>query len=170
MAISRPVTKTLISTTDWGIPVTDAINALDAEFITFGGVRRPRGAAWGQVGFASTPTSQNGIGTTEVDLTGLSVTTTPPANRQLLITANVRIYTGTAGVAALRINVNGTNVMEFSLQTGSGFAMMQPIMVVPSTGLAMTIKLRGAINTGTFNTSVSSAIPGFVLVQDIGPI
>lgn len=27
MAINRPVTKTLISTPDWGIPITDAVNA-----------------------------------------------------------------------------------------------------------------------------------------------
>lgn len=28
MAINRPVTKTLISTTGWGIPITDEVNAL----------------------------------------------------------------------------------------------------------------------------------------------
>lgn len=28
MAITRPVTKTIISTTDWGIPITDEVNRL----------------------------------------------------------------------------------------------------------------------------------------------
>lgn len=31
MAITRPVTRTIISTTGWGIPITDAVNALATE-------------------------------------------------------------------------------------------------------------------------------------------
>lgn len=30
MAIARPVTRTIVSTTDWGIPVTDEVNRLTA--------------------------------------------------------------------------------------------------------------------------------------------
>lgn len=33
MAITRPVTKTIISTTGWGVPITDEVNALRAALI-----------------------------------------------------------------------------------------------------------------------------------------
>jgi hypothetical protein len=156
MPITPPTPHTPIDTTTWGIPITDAVNALAA------GDRR------GSVVVAA---DQAGIGAALVDLAGYAITFNVVAARYYFVhytlcanqlsaasEQNFKLFDGAADLGFLdRRNV------------AAGLAMVSGF--VPVIGLtvgAHTLKLRGATTAGTMNIVNASICNGRMAVVDAG--
>lgn len=130
----------------------------------------------GWLGYAKLGAAQAGI-TTEVDLTGLSLTVTVNANRLLKLTANMTVSisggTGSRVSVYIKEGVTYLGVAEVVLVSASSWGAQLEVMalvVAPSAG-AHTYKCSLARNGDTTaGTYIESAAQGPVfLVEDIGP-
>lgn len=129
------------------------------------------GAPSSTLAYAEVVANQGSI-TTEVDLTGLSVTVNVPAGRRLLITGNAL---AASTIANDRIDFviqedgvqiqNGAETADVASQV---IATQASIVRSPSAG-SHTYKLRmgRGVGTGTITMTAASTIPAFLLVEDI---
>lgn len=132
--------------------------------------------ARGQLGYAQVTTAQTGI-TTEVDLSGLTVTVDVPAGRRIRITGSVqwtgdgtndartelRIYEDATTLRTIRGHVHTASSGQLNTAEGA-------VTVTPSGG-AHTYKLTGAASasTGSIDMGASTTVPAYILVEDLGP-
>ena len=126
---------------------------------------------WGIMGYAQATALQSGI-TTEVNVTGLTVTFTADSTRYYKTT----IYTFSAlqntaaGYAEFKIT-DGSNVQKQSGVIYQGAGVQSPLCVsVVETGLSgsVTRKARALTNAGTLTLAAASASPMFIVIEDIG--
>lgn len=126
-------------------------------------------APLGVLGYAQITANQGTI-TTEVDLTGLTVTVNVEANRRIRLTGQAS-FTGGTGTAILRIKESTTQLQNGNIEqpAGNTESIHVQVVITPSQG-SHTYKLTGAA-TGTATTVTASATsPAFILVEDIGPV
>jgi hypothetical protein len=138
------------------------------------GWQKPWSMPWGVVGYASRTTNQTGIGNSATDITSLSVTATYVANRRIRITASGSLSSGGSGDnAVLYIRESSTTLTSttsynnFSNLIAAGF--FASVIISPTAG-SHTYKVSASqsnASTGTFNAS--STVPGYILVEDLGP-
>jgi hypothetical protein len=122
-------------------------------------------------GYAAVTANQATI-TTEVDLTGLTVTVTVGAGRRIRISADLAfVTTVSGGLPRVRIKEGATQLQERSMSTGSTSAesIAPSVVLTPSTG-AHTYKLTAllALGSGSMSLSASATAPAYILVEDIG--
>lgn len=129
------------------------------------------GAPSSTLGYAEVTASQGSI-TSEVDLTGLSVTVTVPAGRRIRITGDAKFTnTSATGGAIVRIKEGATPFKDSFAWTGGvandGESAHAEVILTPSSG-THTYKLAAqTANGGTATMAATSAIPAFILVEDI---
>jgi hypothetical protein len=134
----------------------------------------PRGQL--ENGYAQVTTDQTGIGTSETDLTGLTVTVTVEAGRRIKITGQARLRNGEASPngGILYIDEGGTNLnfatCTLNSTSASGVSASPIAMAIlePSAG-SHTYKLQASFVAGSSNLmDVGATQPAFILVEDIG--
>lgn len=138
---------------------------------------QPWNTAWGEVAHVPATAAHNGIGATLTDVTGLSVTWDSPGNRTYLVTAAI------PNVAQL--TANGTQLFQLTdaanvvLTNAYAPAMFTPPntsnafvqgRVAGASKQTFTRKLRANTSGGTMNLVMSSAVPGWIRVDDTGPM
>lgn len=151
------------------IPIEDSAASDAKKHITVGTLRDlgPRGV----LGYAEVTSSQTGI-TTEVDVTGASVTVTVGSSRLIRVSCMLQIQ-GTASGGEVRIRSYMDNSTERRLVTHdlpgagdttryAGFALYEP-----SAG-SRTFKLTAEGNNGEVSISALAAVPTLLVVEDIG--
>ncbi len=126
----------------------------------------------GTLGYAQVTANQSGI-TTEVDLTGLSVTVTVGTSRRIKITAQVNLYSTVAedtGEVAIKEGATCFNVGEQPRLSTTNTATKQCSAVITPTAGAHTYKLTclRTAGTGGVISYASTNRPAFILVEDIG--
>lgn len=167
MAITRPVTKTLISTTQWGIPITDEVNRL-TDWQTLN-----RNVPWGRIASVQVAAPQNGIGAAATTI--ITCPFTAVAGRYYRASlANLKLYSNSAGICDVYINVDSTSYASINGQVGAGqfCAGFGFIATAPFSLAAGAHNAYGmlAINVGTINTANASNAPMTLLIEDIGPV
>jgi hypothetical protein len=127
----------------------------------------------GTLGFAQVTAAQGSINsTTDVTLTGLSVTVNVGADRRIRITGEANFDSTVAGDdVGFRIYQDGSRIQSrrFSLDGGFQGASVSTIET-PSAGshTYSLVALRSA-GTGTITMQAQSDFPAYILVEDIGP-
>lgn len=141
--------------------------AIAGEVLTAANVNKLPG---GWLGYAEVTANQTGI-TTEVDLTGLTVTVTVGTSRRIRVTGEVLIQTSATGLLAfLYIHADGSQVQKRVIVPGvaaSSEMLHAEVILTPSAG-SHTYKLRAA-SGGTAVLEASATVPSFILVEDLGP-
>lgn len=129
----------------------------------------------GELGYVINTSQTNIAITTEVDLTGMSVTVTVTANRRIKITGQ-QFFSSTVAsdVLCLAIKEGTTQLvaMQSSAATGSnGVTLHGSVIITPSAGVH-TYKLSGVrvAGSGTMNTAGAPTVPNFLLVEDMGAV
>lgn len=128
----------------------------------------------GVVGYAERTSNQTGItSTSNVDLTGLSVTFTALADRRYKITASVGGgYSSTTEAFLVAITTGSNTVLQRSILPNSQAEWWRADMCtveVPGAG-EVTYKVRGStVFGGSVQVSASANAPSYILVEDIGP-
>lgn len=122
-------------------------------------------------------TSDQGTITTETDLTSLTVTLTPKANRRIRVSGYIRWESSDAdGRAILRLKQDGTTIQTASgltpLASGVGQSTLFISKVLTPTAASHTYKLTLAPSGAAASVAhrASSDSPGYILVEDIGPV
>lgn len=126
---------------------------------------------WGALGYAQVTANQTGI-TTQVDVTGLSVTVTVGTGRRIKITAYTAaaLSTVTTDNCEITINEGATQLSQANTIGGNGGAeLLAQVVIQPSAG-SHTYKVTAlrALGTGSMTFSANANYPGFILVEDIG--
>jgi len=128
-------------------------------------------APLGILGYAQVTSLQSGI-TTEVDITGLSVSVAVGTNRRIKITAQLSAASSvTDDVGEMYIKEGSTRLQSshVTLRNAAALTMTAVVLVSPSSG-SHTYKISFArVGSGTANTSVGVNDPGLILVEDVGP-
>jgi hypothetical protein len=123
----------------------------------------------GTLGYASTTGSQSV--SSQVDLTGLSVSVTAGSGRRIKVTGRVG-WTSTVADDGLQVLIqeDGSSVgtgISYGPQATNGVTTIAQTVRTPSSG-SHTYKLRGLrVGSGTLTVS-GSPYPNFILVEDIG--
>jgi hypothetical protein len=134
--------------------------------------KAPWNLPWGYVTSANI-TSNSANLTTLTDITGLSVTPTVVANRQLKIT-----FTGfldstvsTDSIASYITDGSNTQLMQGYVAGIGGGTTHTVIAYVTTTAGSPTYKVRAARVSGTGNVKIgaSATTPATIMVEDIGP-
>jgi hypothetical protein len=113
--------------------------------------------------------------TTEVDLTGMSVTFTAIVNRYYKVTAFM-YGIPTVANAVYQVNIKqGATVLGIIFNSGgpatAGTTAMGSVIKTFTAG-STTLKLSGALaagSTGSITFNAGATLPVFILVEDIGP-
>jgi hypothetical protein len=126
----------------------------------------------GILGYAQATATQASIGTSDTDLTGLSVAVTLVAGRRLKVTAYVKVTAGAIGRTFARVAESTTELqMSTVSHHASGASGQQQhtvtAIITPSAG-AHTYKatLRG--ESATCSAVGAATAPIFILVEDLG--
>lgn len=127
----------------------------------------------GFLGYAQVTANQTGI-SSEVDLTGLSVTLTPAASRRIRISFQVAYNMVTTAGSAQTLIKEGSTVFTdvvMRIETVGVNATATGSVVITPSAASHTYKLTAAKASGgnTMNVGASSTRPGFILVEDLGP-
>lgn len=167
MAIQRPITKSLISTTGWGIPITDEVNRLSAWQLA-----NPK-VAWGRIVHASQPNAQNSIATSPVDIAGLSATFVAVVGRYYQIhVGGLILYATGAGVFDLYVTDGAnTQLAKGNIQRDAAGWMTMVLSTPPMTFTpgSVTVKARASMSTNAVNTAQGGNGMSFITVMDVGP-
>lgn len=134
--------------------------------------RYPWNLPWGSIGYAEVTANQTGI-TTIVDLTSLTLTWTAVANRVYKITGFAQFTSSVAAdVARLSITTDGNTLVQMGQQVvGATPVTIAAVRRIVTGAGSQTYKLRAERSAGTGNVAmnVGATLPGFILVEDIGP-
>ena len=149
---------------------TDTFSLVQWTTITTGW-QKPWNMPWGYVGKATITANQTGI-TTQVDLTGLTVTITVVANRRYRVTSVANCGQGiSSGAAVLYLIVAGTQA-AYAIVNQVANNNLQLVIGSEIEGLsagATVFKLQASTNAGTLSVNASPGAPVTLLVEDIGP-
>lgn len=132
------------------------------------------GWAQGTLGYAQVTASQGSI-TTEVDLTGLTVTVTLVAGRRIRLTGLVRAQSTVADdVFRLSIKEGSTLIQALDRimrPANTDVTVDGSVVINPSAG-SHTYKLTGQriVGTGTQQVSAATGFIAFILCEDIGAV
>ena len=125
----------------------------------------------GLIASAVQTASQGSIGTSRVDLTGLSVTFTAPGGRRYRLSAHVwgRMAAQISGVHAIICDPLGNDYARASLGVSANdWVTLDPwAIVTPAAGL-VTYKVQSQTDVNTWGTQSTSYWPSTILVEDIG--
>lgn len=121
------------------------------------------------IGYAEVTANQATI-TTEVDLTGLTVTVTVPAGRRIRITGQSLWNSGSSSPTInMRIKEGATELNEWQVTgpaaIGNGFSTHIQATVLPTAG-THTYKLTGSA-TASSTMLAGATFPAFILVEDV---
>ncbi len=136
------------------------------------GEHRHKGQTGGTLGYAQVTASQSGI-TTEVALTGLSVTVNVAANRRIKISGSAPL-SGTVNGDRFQVRIKEGATMlqgaEALINTVYYYPAHPTIVITPPAG-AHTYNLTCArlYGTGSAEMYAASSAPAYILVEDIGP-
>ena len=127
--------------------------------------------AKGWIGFAERTSNQTGIGTSDTDLTGLTVTVTVPANRLIRVSGQIQANPSVAAYVLCEILQGATVIGRVGRQYSDGdtFTMAGAAIQDGLSAGSYTFKLRASTSTGTFDMEASSTAPARIVVEDIGP-
>lgn len=135
----------------------------------------PWNTAWGIVTPMATATAaQTGMGATRTDLTGLSVTWTQTANRQIKVTLQITqtVQNTAAGSQNFFISDGAGNPQSQGRSTavpvGQGVGPMQVVLVWSPVAGSRTAKAQFSALAGTADVGGNGT--SFLLVEDIGPV
>ena len=129
--------------------------------------------AWGVVGVATVTTAQNGIGGSTTDLTGFAVTFSALTSRRYRFTFYCVCYAN-SGQQAVFFNLwSGSTQLaatnSTSVNQGWHLGHLVHTMAGPVSG-NVSVRMAASISGSTLNTSPGPTSPGFLLVEDVGPI
>lgn len=136
------------------------------------GIADTANLARGILGYAQVTASQSGI-TTEVALTGLSVTVNVAANRRIKISGSAPL-SGTVNGDRFQVRIKEGATMlqgaEALINTVYYYPAHPTIVITPPAG-AHTYNLTCArlYGTGSAEMYAASSAPAYILVEDIGP-
>lgn len=144
--------------------------AVPGEVLTAANVNKTPG---GWIGYAEVTANQGGIGTTDTDLTGLSVAVTVGTSRRIRISvfSNVSMQTA-SNRAYLRIQEGATVLTEAREDiVNDNHAPMNASVVLTPTAGAHTYKVTARVlNAGsTLTAEAATTYPSYILVEDLGP-
>lgn len=123
-----------------------------------------------QLAYAQVVTDQTGI-TTAVDLTGLSVTVSVPAGRQLRITGQAALRNTLADQRNdLRIQ-EGSTILQYDFRNNASANGLETVnvsvVVSPTAGVHSYKLVMAAATGGTIVMEAGATYPAFILVEDI---
>ena len=129
----------------------------------------PLSVAWGTLDYAEVTANQGPI-TTEVDLTGLTVTVTVGTSRRIQVTGSAHVTNAADASSTGLIYEDAVNVGRWHRNNRfSAIVKSEGSVVLTPTAGSHTYKLT-MLSTGTGATlGAGAALPAFILVQDIGP-
>lgn len=125
-----------------------------------------------QLAYAEVTAQQTGI-TTEVDITGLSVTVNVPAGRRIRIRAEVAMNRSVAdGLTRVRIKEGSTVLQLRDTPAPYGSSGANPVsmdyVTTPAAGVhTYKLSIERVTGTGTTATVADPTFPAFILVEDI---
>jgi len=166
MAWTTPATVTtsqLMTAAFWNTQVRDNLSFIDGR----------------RVGYAVVTTGQTGIGTSQTDLTGLSVTFTAATGRYYKVKAGLTFVRGagspTAAIAQIKEGDGSPVYQEIFVETPStSYSLSVERSVILQTGVDLTagsetVKVSAAANVATdVSLSALTTRPAFLLVEEIG--
>lgn len=129
-------------------------------------------APLGTVGYSETTSDQGPITTTNVALTGLSVTWTAVAGRRYRISWRVGISIATtgSGFAAFDLFTGSASAQEWVFPSGYVFpTLLTDSVVETSLSGSVTRTLRATGSGASVNVQAGAGFPSYILVEDIGP-
>lgn len=126
----------------------------------------------GTLGYAEATTSQGTI-TTEVDLTSLTSTVTVGTARRIRVTVSLEVESSVGNdLAEMRIKESTTPLQRARLicdTANQGQTIQRSVVLTPSAGShTYKVALQRASGTGNVQSTATSALPAFILVEDIG--
>ena len=136
------------------------------------------GVAQGRLAYTITTSNQTILDNTTADITTLSVTVSLPANRVIRVSGQAIFNIISPMDLQGWVNQDGLDVGMFgdlsdSTAGGStvtGVICAGSVILTPTAG-SHTYKLRAtAVGSGTAVVGATTAAPGFILVEDIGPV
>jgi hypothetical protein len=144
------------------------------EILAYNGTAwtRPQNMPWGVMGYVTKATTQTSI-TTEVDLSGLSITWTAVAGRVYKFTAHLNLSSAIGGDYTLFLNDGSSNILEAAekLAATDRESCDFEVYVSGITAGSKTYKLRltATNDTTVFGASTRASIASQFIVEDIGP-
>lgn len=140
------------------------------------GWRPPWNLPWGYLAHAQITANQNSVAAGGVDITGLSVSVTVPANRRLRITTKAKLFTGTlAAATGLMILRDGTQIdtadtSNDSTTPGATYGVDSVTIDHAPTAGTHTYKVQAFFSVNSDNIVIAQANdPAYILIEDIGP-
>lgn len=151
--------------------------ALDTglEYVWTGTAWEPDRAPRGALGVATVTSNQTGV-TTEVDLTGMTVTVTVGAGRRIRISfTTLLIPAGAVNTTASVTIKEGATVLRecfFLMNNVSApVTATDSVVLTPSSGShTYKLTLSRAVGAGSVETNAQSTRPAYILVEDIGSV
>ncbi len=143
------------------------------EVLYYNGVnwRRPWKMPWGIVDYAEVTANQANLGTAS-DLTSLTITFTPVANRRYRIFGEIIMgATGGGGQGNLNLLKDGTQVQTatHSFSIAGESEKMQVTKIDTPTATSHVYKLNAGKNAFNADLAAAATFPAFIVVEDIGP-
>lgn len=132
----------------------------------------PWNVPWGRVAGASSTAATSSIGTSSVDVNGLSVTFTAVANRYYRTTIQLPIYqqATSTGYVTLRVNDGTNDKLQVQQQVPSGASSTLVLSHVETIASgSVTRKAKISVDTGSGTVAYASVYPASILVEDLGP-
>jgi len=138
------------------------------------GWQRPWHLPWGVVARASRTTDQTTI-TSSVDITSLTVTFTAVTNRRYRITAKGEVVaTAADGAYVLHLTDGSNNIQQRAtdgcLTTSARTINLVHEETISSGSVTRKLRMSKAGGTGSLTFAAAAEQPGFIMVEDIGPL
>lgn len=173
--IPLPVSKSIISTTGWGIPITNQVNTNTTDLARLIAQRTNMG--WGFVAMATTTTSGSATGTTVIDMPNSSVTFTPVVGRRYRISGVGQLVpnqAGNQGILRIRDSANNT-LADFNVAPGAvaGVHAAPWFVTNYASTTPVTLKLSYYVSYGGGTVYLYADGAGNIvrlMVEDIGPV
>jgi hypothetical protein len=149
----------------WPGQVVDGEIASDDDFNSIPG---------GWLGYAVVTADQGSI-TTAVDLTGMSLSVTVPANRLLRISSFLRMESTVANDVGQLVIAEGATTLNSALATfaaanGPHSMYVEVLVVAPSAGShSYKLTAQRTSGTGTLTMKAAATNPASFVVEDLGP-
>jgi hypothetical protein len=131
------------------------------------------GAPSSTLGYAEVTAGQTGLGTSFVDLTGLSVTITVPVGRRIKVSGGAILQSITSSHPNVLGIREGSTLLNEDIQTPDfaaapgAFSTHQPAYITTPSAGTHTYKLSARSTANTTDLIADPTFPAFILVEDI---